>query len=159
MKRTLPIFLVALLLSAQVGVAHHGNTGIYDFSRPIYVEGEVVATEYAYPHAHIDLVIDGDLTLPAPEELQEYNRVEMAEGRSTFSMLQLPQMERVEVSFDGAFTRILLGEEGRPQVGDRVVAILYERVSEDEYQGEFRAGMVTMPTGRYLVLGRKSYLR
>lgn len=49
------IALIALVASVGVASAHHGFTGRYDASTPLWVEGEVVSAHIGPPHIEVRL--------------------------------------------------------------------------------------------------------
>jgi hypothetical protein len=59
--------LAAGLLSlacAMPVLAHHGFTGRYDASKPIYIQGTVQAVTVAYPHAEMTIQVVDAVTVP-----------------------------------------------------------------------------------------------
>ncbi|WP_163269550.1 hypothetical protein [Chelativorans alearense] len=62
----------ALLLAGLLGLgtivlpaaAHHGFTGAYDATSPLYVEGTVEAVTLAYPHVEMTVAVPADITVP-----------------------------------------------------------------------------------------------
>ncbi|MBX9910546.1 MAG: hypothetical protein K2Z25_17750 [Beijerinckiaceae bacterium] len=58
---TILVFGIAM---SGLSLAHHGFTGRYDLSQPIWLEGMVVASRPGQPHAEIGLSIEAELTLP-----------------------------------------------------------------------------------------------
>lgn len=68
MIRVLPVLFGLLLLAAPIATqAHHGFTGRYDLSAPIWIEGTVTQAYFGRPHATLTLRTTGDMTLPARE--------------------------------------------------------------------------------------------
>lgn len=61
---TVATILVVGLMMSGLGLAHHGFTGRYDLSQPIWLEGVVVSSRAGQPHAEIGLSIEADLALP-----------------------------------------------------------------------------------------------
>ena len=53
------------LAFAVPALAHHGFTGAYDASTPIYMQGTVQAVTVAYPHAEMTIQISDTATVPA----------------------------------------------------------------------------------------------
>src|SRR5690606_16335492 len=68
--------LALLVLAAPPAVAHHGGTGDYEASRPLYIAGEVVEARYTAPHGLVTVRVPSDLQvpqeLPGTEELRGY---------------------------------------------------------------------------------------
>jgi hypothetical protein len=149
--------VAALVFGLAPAWPHHGSTGVYNFSRPFYVEGIVSKAEYAFPHAEI-LVETGLSELPPA--LPDLSRISAAEGRDTGALLRVvPDAPMVVISFDGTLTGRINGHASRPQAGDRVRAIVYRRDSRDRYLGEYRVMMIELRNGEQLVLGRRAYFR
>lgn len=62
------LFIVKAMLCfvalTSLASAHHGFSGRYDLSRPVWIEGDVIAGYYGQPHAELTIRTDADLTLP-----------------------------------------------------------------------------------------------
>jgi hypothetical protein len=139
--------------------AHHGATGVYNFSRPYYVEGVVAMVEYSYPHAEIMVVPNLD---KSKWTLPDFKALEVAEGRDTSALIApIPATPgpHAELSFDGTLTREIIDNKQRPKVGDTVRAVVYRRDSRDRYMGEFRIMMIVLPDNQQLILGKRAYFR
>lgn len=66
MIRALPILSGILLLTAPLATnAHHGFTGRYDLSAPLWIEGVVTQAYFGRPHATLTLRTPTDMALPA----------------------------------------------------------------------------------------------
>lgn len=52
------------LVAAMPSMAHHGFTGAYDISQPIYISGTVRRVEVAYPHVEMTIEVAGSVTVP-----------------------------------------------------------------------------------------------
>jgi hypothetical protein len=52
------------IVAAVPSVAHHGFTGAYDISQPIYISGTVRKVEVAYPHVEMTIEVTGSVTVP-----------------------------------------------------------------------------------------------
>ena len=57
----------------------------------------------------------------------------------------------VDISLDGRLTRRLLDEPGLLEPGQAVEAVIYRRITRDEYRHELLAVLVMLPDGRLLV--------
>lgn len=56
--RSRPIILAAVLAASAIGAAasaHHGFTGRYDTTRPVWLQGNVTRATFQYPHALLTL--------------------------------------------------------------------------------------------------------
>lgn len=145
-----------LALATPVALAHHGFTGVYDFDRPLYTEGRVLAARYAYPHAQVELDLAGT---KGAMDLAGLEPIERAEGRETLKRVRpLDRPGRVAILLDPILTRALIDNAAQqPRVGDRVRAIVYERVSDDAQRGELRVMLLTLRDGTAIVTGRRSF--
>ena len=66
MIRVLPLLFSLLLLALPIAAnAHHGFTGRYDLSAPIWIEGVVTQAYFGRPHATLTLRTASDMALPA----------------------------------------------------------------------------------------------
>lgn len=63
------IVAAAALLSGAAASAHHGFSGRYDVSKPLWIEGEVTKAYFGQPHAELGIRTPADLGPPqqAPE--------------------------------------------------------------------------------------------
>lgn len=168
MRRVITLFLrtfgLAVAISmgwTAVAAAHHGFTGVYDFCRPVFIEGTVTSARLGYPHAEFTLDLPRDLTLPRnPRDRADLRALAEAEERDTLSMLVLPQSRGpLTILLEPVMTREVT-ERQRPRVGDRVTAIAYQRVSNDRYRGEFRVMLLSVGDGGAVMASRpRSYHR
>lgn len=101
MKKAALLALIPALI-AGTAMAHHGFTGRYDRSTPIYLTGEVTRADFGYPHAEITLrLTDGSAPQAALTEFP--GLVTMTEGEVT---VELPPV-RIFNALDG---RVRVGE-------------------------------------------------
>ena len=148
-RRLFGALLVAGMLPVA-GRAHHGFAGRYDFARPMYLAGRLVDSYVGYPHARLAIDVPRDLHLPRDREWMR--ALEDAETRPTLSLLHASDRRGiVEISLDWRLTRRLLDEPGLLQTGQAVEAVVYRRITRDEYRDELHAVLVTLPDGRLLV--------
>lgn len=64
-RRTLmTLAALATPLACQRAFAHHGWSS-FDLARPLYLEGQVVASRWRNPHAELDITLPPTLALPA----------------------------------------------------------------------------------------------
>jgi hypothetical protein len=59
---------VALCVALAAGSAwsHHGFSGRYDLSAPVWIEGEVVSAYLGQPHAELTIRTSANLSVPSP---------------------------------------------------------------------------------------------
>ena len=126
---------VVLMLLGAGAAAHHGFTGRYDRSAPIYLEGVVVEAYFGYPHAELTLEVDPDavgIALPA-------GAAEFADGLTYW---RDPLGPRPEIEFPP--TRGFFDLDGRVRPGDRV-AVVALRNCEPPHQ--LRGQWIAVPDG------------
>lgn len=118
------VALIALVASVGVASAHHGFTGRYDASRPLWVEGEVVSAHIGPPHIEV--------RVRTPERFAAPVRQGVAELDST--LRPLTPAPPLSVREDHRNTTVLLefppiinftGLRGNLRPGDRVAAVVY----------------------------------
>jgi hypothetical protein len=146
--------LVAVTVAPQPAAAHHGHSGRYDASQPLWVAGTVVDGTYGYPHGLI--VVEPERPSAPPDDLlrltvDEYTRLG---GRDVVR-------EAVPVRAAGGGTLILLlpppmtttvaNLEDRPEPGDRVGAIAYRECTT----GEIRVQLLRLSAGSRVVRLRR----
>lgn len=143
----------AVLVAGLVPIAaraHHGFAGRYDFAQPMYVAGRLVDSYVGYPHARLTLDVPRNLQLPRDREWMR--ALEDAEARPTLTLLRASERRGiVEIALDWRLTRRLLDEPGLFESGQAVEAVVYRRITRDEYRDELLAVLVTLPDGRLLV--------
>jgi hypothetical protein len=130
--------------------AHHGFAGKYDFSQPRYLAGRLTHAYIGHPHARLTLDVPENLRLPRDREWMR--ALEDAEARPTMTLLR--ESERrgsVDISLDWRLTRRLMDEPEALQPGDPVEAVVYRRLTKDEYRHELHAVLLALPDGRLLV--------
>lgn len=59
------LLIAAALALALPALAHHGFTGRYDTTTPLYLQGEVTSAVWGYPHAVLEMTLAADATVPA----------------------------------------------------------------------------------------------
>jgi hypothetical protein len=148
-RRLLAALALAGMLPASLR-AHHGFAGKYDFSRPMYLAGRVVDAYVGYPHARLTIDVPRNLHLPRDREWMR--ALEDAEARPTLTLLRASDRRgNVDVALDWRLTRRLLDEPGALEPGQAVEAVVYRRITHDEYRDELLAALVALPDGRLLV--------
>lgn len=140
-RSVVAVALALLVLAAPPAAAHHGGTGDYEASRPLYVAGEVVEARYTAPHGTITVRVPSDLEvpqeLPGTEELRGYEHWDgppAVEGAGEEREILLPPDITSQVGS--------LPEPPGP--GDEVSLVAYRRCDEDDntYAGELRVQML-----------------
>lgn len=115
MRRTPISFLVAGLLAGSTALAHHGFSGRYDVSIPIYLRGVVEAAYFGLPHTEITLTIDPSAGAP-----------ELAGTGAEFNDGLVPWSaelgKRVEIEFPPVARFFDL--DGRVSIGDTVAVVV-----------------------------------
>ena len=148
-RRVFGALLVAGLLPIAAR-AHHGFAGRYDFARPMYLAGRLIDAYVGYPHARLTIDVPSNLQLPRDREWMR--ALEDAEARPTLTLLRASDRRGiVDISLDWRLTRRLLDEPGLFVSGQAVEAVVYRRVTRDEYRDELLGVLVTLPDGRLLV--------
>lgn len=137
----LALVLPAFWFLAAPAAAHHGGTGDYDGSRPLYLRGTVTDVRYGYPHAVLEIDVPNDLAVP--EDLAGREGVELIRGREYWQ--GAPSAEGAgghrELLLPPDMTGTIGAMPNRPAVGDEVSAIVYRRCDEEDdspYAGELR---------------------
>jgi hypothetical protein len=103
-----------LALAPLPALAHHGFSGRYDLSRPIYLEGRVARASFRRPHPIITLAVASDLVRPTelPEADEFLARLVLRdEDRGARAQVEYPP---VALFFDLA---------GRVREGDPIATI------------------------------------
>lgn len=119
MMRSVIAFL--LLLVPAVAMAHHGFTGRYDLSQPVWIEGEVIQAYFGQPHPTLTIRTPSDLAPPA-------RRPDPGAARSTIAVDRLAVREEtrgrdVVIEFPPIPAFFNLGDS--VTVGDRVALIAF----------------------------------
>ncbi|MGL4728640.1 MAG: DUF6152 family protein [Bosea sp. (in: a-proteobacteria)] len=104
----------AFLFIGGAALAHHGFTGRYDASRPIWIEGTVESSAFAPPHPVIAVRVDGAARPPADLALP-------TELAGPLAARPEDTGQRVEVEFPPVSTFYQMGSQIR--VGERVAII------------------------------------
>jgi hypothetical protein len=125
LKRPAAVLMAAaMVFSPSAASAHHGFTGRYDASAPLWIEGEVVSAHIGPPHIEVRLRTPARFSAPGrasldglagalrPTAAPPTLRVR-ADHMGATLLLEFPPI--------GAFT----GLRGRLRVGDRVSAVVY----------------------------------
>ena len=111
----------ALLVAASSASAHHGFTGRYDVSAPLWVEGEVVRAYFGRPHAEIAIRTAPDLSPPVQTP-------EIGAGRDVIDPGALAVRDDTrgrEVEVELPPLRMFFDLGRRVAVGDRIAVIAF----------------------------------
>lgn len=77
-KRIATVLLATLWVGGSIpAIAHHGFTGAYDASRPVFIEGIVQSVTVAYPHAEMTVQVTGRPQVPS--ELPQISNLGIAD--------------------------------------------------------------------------------
>jgi hypothetical protein len=125
---------------APAASAHHGGTGDYDASRPLYLSGTVTATKYGFPHAVLDIQVPAGLT--APDNLTGLDQLRGNEFWNG-DPIAYGAGQRQELLLPPDITGTIGGMDNRPARGDTVRAIAYQRCAGDDYAGELRVQQIS----------------
>lgn len=153
MKRCLAALLfLATMVAVMVPVlAHHGFTGRYDLSAPIWLEGSVTEVYFGQPHPEITLQTDDELSLPTGE-------LDLAGARDTIDIGLLSvrpdtRSRAVTVQFPPVAVFFELGSS--VSVGDRIAIIAFRNCGEPhQLRGQWLRLNTAEPVARP---GRVSY--
>jgi hypothetical protein len=78
--------------------------------------------------------------------------LEDAEARQTTTLLRASDRRGIlDLLLDRRLTRRLMDETDALEPGDPVTAVVYRRITKDEYRNELQAVLLTLPDGRLLV--------
>lgn len=105
-----------LALIMPTAFAHHGFTGEYDNTRPIWLQGEVQAATFQHPHAVLKLTVQKDSPKPAKPASATFlstNPVHLADYAGKTASLEFPPISRFN-SLNGQIKK-----------GDKIALIAY----------------------------------
>lgn len=114
----------AIAVSPGAAVAHHGFTGRYDASAPLWIEGEVMSAHIGPPHIEVRLRTPVRFSAPDRASLDGLAGALRPTAASTTLQVRADHMGAtllLEFPPIGAFT----GLRGRLRAGDRVSAVVY----------------------------------
>lgn len=129
-----------MLIWPYTMLAHHGGSGSYDSSKPLYLKGTVLSARYGQPHGTFKIRVPADLQVPA--DLGDVARLRghdtwdappSAVGAGEDRELLLPPDLTAEVD---AMAR-------RPGEGDEIAALVYQRCdTRGPWANELRVQML-----------------
>ncbi|WP_020579377.1 DUF6152 family protein [Actinopolymorpha alba] len=148
---TAVVLKTAVLSAAAVGtvvlggfaapaLAHHGGTGDYDASRPIYLSGTVIKASYGYPHAVLQIRVPAKPSAPA--DLGDVWDIRGREFWQGEPVVEGAGQDR-ELLLPPDITGTIGSMDNRPGEGDTVSAIAYRRCDGDEYDDELRVQLIS----------------
>lgn len=113
-----------LLLAGLLGLgavtlpaaAHHGFTGAYDATRPLYIEGTVEAVTLAYPH--VEMTVSVPENIAVPDALPNLDALGIANARAKLAPVTAGTYE-----LQMAGTNFVVDLADRIAVGDRVALV------------------------------------
>jgi hypothetical protein len=124
---------------AQVAEGHHGDTGEYDITQPLFVRGEVLEASYGFPHATLRVRVGPEQQVPA--DLSRYEPLTHLDQAPALDDLRVPQAGEIDVLLHPSITADTADpSSGRPEVGDTMEGIFVPRCPQGgPYDGEIRA--------------------
>ena len=140
---------LAAVLPAAPAAGHHGDTGDYDRTHPVYVSGDVTTARYGFPHATLELSVPAGLTPPTDQA--RFDRLDEMDGRPTLSRLVAAPAGPFTILFPPDLTSQLNNASDRPEAGQRVEAVAYPRCQQgNQYDGEHRVQAFATTDGEVL---------
>jgi len=142
---TMPLaFVLATILTRP---AHHGSTGHYDRTRPVYLSGTVVTADWGYPHATMTVDVPEGLRVPA--DAGRFATLDELNDRPIVDSLSARPPGRVEILFPPDIMADVVPSDDRPERGDRAEAVVFRRCDQgNSWDGELRVQAVATPSGR-----------
>jgi hypothetical protein len=131
--------LVAAGTVVPAAGAHHGDTGEYDITKPLFVRGEVLEASYGFPHATLRVRVDRNLRVPA--DLARYKPLTRLSHAPSLDDLRVPRRDELDVLLHPSITAETADPaSGRPEVGDTMEGVFVPRCPQGgRYYGEIRA--------------------
>lgn len=131
--------LMTTLMAASVLVvgaeAHHGFSGRYDVTKPLYVGGRVKSAVFGYPHAVLEIIPDGLPPTQVPVESSPQAPLLMKAGGIV--AIELPPVA------------IFNSLESRIKVGDRIGLIVLRNCDPPhQYRALWVAPVEGLPVNR-----------
>jgi hypothetical protein len=144
------VALLAVMPPAATAQAHHGFTGRYDRSKPLYVEGQITQATYNLPHGLI--TVEPSPPGPPPGDLLKLteNQYSLLGGREVVTRAQPIQATGggvLVLLLTPPMTSEIAGRSTPPARGQRVGAIVFRECST----GELRVQLLRMSSTETLV--------
>jgi hypothetical protein len=144
------ITVATIMAAATPAQAHHGFTGRYDASQPLYLQGTVTAASYGYPHALI--TIDPTEAGPPPVDLRnlseaDYQRLGGRQVVSSAAPVRPTGEGTLTLLLPPPMTTTVADRADRPTVGANVGAVAYRECRT----GELRVQLLRISAGERVV--------
>lgn len=117
--RVLTIAATLCSIVAGGASAHHGFGGKYDLSRPVWIEGVVVAAYFGQPHAELTIRTSTDLALPSSRP----DLLAAASFLDAGSLNVKPETRGQTIKVELPPTQQYFGLKGRITVGARIEVV------------------------------------
>jgi hypothetical protein len=127
--------VAAVLTAATPASAHHGFTGKYDASRPLYVQGTVQSATYGYPHGLIHITPGEPTTAPSDlsgitaQEQQNLGGLNVVTGAAP---VRATGEGQVTLLLPPPMTTEVAARGDRPEAGDQVGAVVFRECTTGE---------------------------
>jgi hypothetical protein len=140
--------LVAVGTLVPAASAHHGDTGEYDITRPLFIRGEVLQASYGFPHATLRVRVSADTRVPS--DLSRYEPLTQLSEAPSLDDLRVPEAGDVDVLLHPSITAETADpSSGRPEVGQTMEGIFVPRCPQGgRYDGEIRAVAFALGSSR-----------
>lgn len=143
MTMTMTTCALGAVLLAGAAVAHHGFTGAYDTSRPLYLEGRVTAVTLVQPHAEMTIEVPADIALP-----QDFPQIDVLGIADVPAKIRPMSAGTYRVQMAG--TNFVRDLSGRIKPGDRVGLVALRNCRPPN---EVRSRWIRTADGAVLVRG------
>ena len=147
------VFGFLLAIAPSLVTAHHGFSGRYDLSTPLWIEGVVVQAYFGRPHATVTLRTPADMALPSPQPDPAIARDVIDVSRLTVR----PDTRGRELLIEFPPVSQFFGMDGKLAIGDRISVIAFRNCdAPHQLRGQWilAAGADAQPVAR---AGRLSY--